>query len=63
MLTDPEDLHCVEGILEAEEGAEEDEAQGGGARAELEGEEVLDVGEDALALFDGAEDRGEVVVG
>jgi len=62
-LTDPENLHRVEGRLEPQRGAEKDEGEAGCAGGELEGQEVLDVVEDGFALFNGVEDGGEVVVG
>lgn len=46
---DEEDLHCVQGITEAEKGAERNEGESRNCSAELESEEVLNVIEDRLA--------------
>ena len=59
---DPEDLHGVERVGDVGQGGEGDQHEGRDAGGELEPHKVLDVVEDALALLDGAQDGGEVVV-
>lgn len=61
-LTNPENLHGVERILEAQSGAEQHQTQCSHTRAELEGNKVLDVIKDALALFDRAKDSRKVII-
>ena len=55
-------LHRVQRVGDVEERGERDEHEGGDARRQLEADKVPDVVEDALALLDGAQDGGEVVV-
>ncbi len=62
-LTDPENLHGIQGVSKPEAGTQENERQAGGTGAQLKRQEILDVVEDALALLDGVQDGGEVVVG
>ena len=59
---DPEDLHGVQRVGDVGQGGEGDQHQGRDARGELEPDKVLYVVEDALALLDGAQDGGKVVV-
>ncbi len=47
---DEEDLHGVQGVAQAEEGGEGDQRQRRTRRAELEGQEVLNVVEDGFAF-------------
>ncbi|KAI6761747.1 hypothetical protein HG531_002300 [Fusarium graminearum] len=48
--------------LEAEAGADKNKSQTGSASAELEGEEVLDVVEDAFALLNCSKNCGKVII-
>lgn len=63
ILTDPQNLHGIEWVAPAAKTTKHDETESRSAGTQLEGQEVLNVVEDALALFDGAEDCAEVVVG
>ena len=61
-LTDPENLHRVERGLEPERGAEQDERQASRAGGQLEGQEILNVVEDGLALLNRMQDRREIII-
>lgn len=61
--TYPQYLHGIERVLPPSERAEHHKSKRRGRSAELECQEVLDIVEDALALFDRGEDCGEIVVG
>jgi hypothetical protein len=50
-------LHGIQWILEAEGSAKEYETECSHAGAQLEGDEVLNIIKDALALFNGSQDR------
>lgn len=63
VLTDPQDLHGIERIAPAAQTTEHDQAQSSSTSAQLEGQEVLDVVENALALLDRAEDGAEIIIG
>ena len=60
---DPEHLHGVERLGQAQELRARDDAERSERRRELEREEVADVVEDGLALVDGVEDAEQLVVG
>lgn len=63
ILTDPKNLHGIERVAPAAKTAKHNETKSRSAGTQLESQKILNVVENALALFDGAEDCAEVVVG
>jgi hypothetical protein len=62
VLTDPQDLHSIQRILEAKSGAQQYKTECSHTGAKLKRNEVLDVVEDALALLNCPQDSREIVV-